>query len=349
MIRSQKIEQRCGMIRSRAELEKCGKQKRKFCVKEQGSRRSLRKSMKRGDVSFTFLSRIQEIEWNIRDGRWQSALALALTIPDICGGIAYPELVKRYRDGRVMEDRNGVPVRDVGSQYIRWFDQFAAGYFKQSAKDPEPYLSGQRCWELRCEYLHQNKGFSNEDGREDTYFHLGINCGTSVCMQQQQEREQGGRHIRLDIQQICSRMCMAARAYHEKYRERKEFRLFQTPVLDFVQWADRGEDIGKTVVIVCPDKIYGEGIRVALQKVSGLVLYFKDPEKAKEHLKKKSPAAWVITEQMMEQKNQPWKIDQAPVIVLTEREPKIEDRKYFWIAVPFSVDALRACVQERLA
>ena len=39
----------------------------------------------RGDVSFTFLHRVEEVELNIADGRWQ--LALALTLPDICGGM----------------------------------------------------------------------------------------------------------------------------------------------------------------------------------------------------------------------------------------------------------------------
>ena len=53
-----------------------------------------------GDVSFTFLDRIEEVELNIVDGRWQSALALALTLPDICGGIAFPEIVKHYRERR---------------------------------------------------------------------------------------------------------------------------------------------------------------------------------------------------------------------------------------------------------
>ena len=76
-----------------------------------------------GDVSFTFLDRIEEVELNIVDGRWQSALALALTLPDICGGIAFPEIVKHYRDGRVMLDRQKNPTRDVGTQYIRWFDE----------------------------------------------------------------------------------------------------------------------------------------------------------------------------------------------------------------------------------
>ena len=47
------------------------------------------------NASFTFLHRIEEVELNIEDGPWQSALALALTLPDICGGIAFPEIVKR--------------------------------------------------------------------------------------------------------------------------------------------------------------------------------------------------------------------------------------------------------------
>ena len=74
--------------------------------------------MSQDNASFTFLHRIEEVELNIEDGRWQSALALALTLPDICGGIAFPEIVKRYRDGRAVLDRNQRPTRDVGNQYI---------------------------------------------------------------------------------------------------------------------------------------------------------------------------------------------------------------------------------------
>lgn len=81
------------------------------------------------NASFTFLHRIEEVELNIEDGRWLSALALALTLPDICGGIAFPEIVKRYQDGRAVLDRNQRPTRDVGNQYIRWIDTYAAPFF----------------------------------------------------------------------------------------------------------------------------------------------------------------------------------------------------------------------------
>ena len=115
--------------------------------------------MYRGNVSFTFLDRVKEVELNIEDGRWQSALALALTLPDICGGIGFPDIVKRYRDGSIMLDRQKNPTRDVGAQYIRWFDEYAGDFFKISPEDAAPYICGERCWQLRCEYLHQNKGF----------------------------------------------------------------------------------------------------------------------------------------------------------------------------------------------
>lgn len=113
--------------------------------------------MSQDNASFTFLHRIEEVELNIEDGRWQSALALVLTLPDICGDIAFPEIIKRYRDGRAVLDRNQRPTRDVVNQFIRWFDTYAAPFFKVSAQDISPYICGERCWQLRCEYLHQNK------------------------------------------------------------------------------------------------------------------------------------------------------------------------------------------------
>lgn len=149
-------------------------------------------------------------------------MTLALTLPDICGGIAFPEIVKRYRDGRVMLDRQKKPTRDVGGQFVRWFDEFAAPFFKVSASDPSPYICGERCWQLRCEYLHQNKGFLNdEDDDASVRFHLGINCGTSVCQLDQTSAINGIMDIRIDIEQFCLRMCQAARSYYDSVHKER--------------------------------------------------------------------------------------------------------------------------------
>jgi len=186
------------------------------------------------DASFTFLHRIEEIELNVADKRWQSALALALTLPDICGGIAFPEIVKKYRDGRVMLDRQKKPTRDVGGQYIRWFDRYAADFFKINDADEKPYICGERCWQLRCEYLHQNKGFINEEGSEGVRFHLGVNCGSSVCGLNTAQQNEDVLDIRIDIEQFCLRMCAAAKSYYDSFHSQKDFSLYNTPVLDFI-------------------------------------------------------------------------------------------------------------------
>ena len=110
-----------------------------------------------------------------------------------------------------MLDRQKKPTRDVGGQFVRWFDEFAAPFFKVSASDPSPYICGERCWQLRCEYLHQNKGFLNdEDDDASVRFHLGINCGTSVCQLDQTSAINGIMDIRIDTEQFCLRMCQAA-------------------------------------------------------------------------------------------------------------------------------------------
>lgn len=196
------------------------------------------------DASFTFLHRVEEIELNIEDRRWQSALALALTLPDICGGIAFPDLVRRYRDGRVVLDRQKNPARDVGAQYVRWFDEYAAPYFMLLPDDERPYIHGERCWQLRCEYLHQNKGFLNDEESTETRFHLGVNCGTSICQIDTTMICTDSPDIRIDIEQFCRRMCQAARSYYDAVHMEKDFSLYNTPVLDFFEFTQARQENG---------------------------------------------------------------------------------------------------------
>lgn len=241
--------------------------------------------MNRENASFTFLHRVEEIELSIRDGRWQSALALALTIPDICGGIAFPELVKRYRDGRIMLDRQKNPTRDVGNQYIRWFDEFAAAFFKTSADSAKPYICGERCWQLRCEYLHQNKGFLNDEDSSSVRFHLGVNCGTSVC-----QFDPG------------------------KENDEKNFELYNTPVLDFIQFS-KPLPADKLVCVVCPDYAYAKGLILILQKITKHLIFCQSVEEANEKLRKKKVALWVLAGFLSEIPDNLWQtIRKAPAL-----------------------------------
>ncbi|MDO4679510.1 MAG: hypothetical protein Q4B00_12915 [Eubacteriales bacterium] len=279
--------------------------------------------MNRENASFTFLHRVEEIELNIRDGRWQSALALALTIPDICGGIAFPELVKRYRDGRIMLDRQKNPTRDVGNQYIRWFDEFAAAFFKTSADSAKPYICGERCWQLRCEYLHQNKGFLNDEDSSSVRFHLGVNCGTSVC-----QFDPG------------------------KENDEKNFELYNTPVLDFIQFS-KPLPADKLVCVICPDYAYSKGLTLILQKITKHLIFCQSVEEANEKLRKKKVALWLLAGFLSEIPDNLWQtVRKAPAVLISDSKtpaiPEASAPNVTVLLTPVYPEILRSTVRKFL-
>lgn len=90
------------------------------------------------------IEKIKEIEKAIGAGYYHCALALALTIPDICG--------KEYRHelGENLSDKE---------MYIRWFDEFVAQIYLKvpNLKFPNGTnitFNGFACYLLRCAYLH---------------------------------------------------------------------------------------------------------------------------------------------------------------------------------------------------
>ena len=87
-----------------------------------------------------------------RGGAYISAITLALTIPDICGGRLWPDA-------------------GVGERYTKWFDTYVKPF---SFRGPRPrtsswhkataqkatdavddYFNGSDCYQLRCVYLHE--------------------------------------------------------------------------------------------------------------------------------------------------------------------------------------------------
>lgn len=306
--------------------------------------------MERGDVSFTFLHRVNEIKLNIEDGRWQSALALALTLPDICGGIAFPELVKRYRDGRVMLDKQKNPSRDVGAQYIRWFDEYAAGFFKVSSGDKKPYICGERCWQLRCEYLHQNKGFLNDENENTVHFHLGVNCGTSLCELDRARRRTDRTDIRIDIEQFCLRMCQAAKSYYDQFHREKNFSLYNTPVLDFIQIRKkaRSDDL---MIIMHGNGAYANGLKEALGEFPGHILCFSTWEEKRKKLGNQKPSVWILSEKLAEEADSNWKSHDTALAILLIKEG--DGRRTIWedrdgcitLPLPLKPESLRRAVK----
>ena len=85
---------------------------------------------------------IEETKKCLNNGCDLAALIVALTIPDVCGNVMYPN------------DKNG-------ARYRKWFDHYIGDYeqFPSDKDRPEeeqtPYMSGDVVYKLRCALLHE--------------------------------------------------------------------------------------------------------------------------------------------------------------------------------------------------
>ena len=84
----------------------------------------------------------------VAQGNWYAALALALTMPDICGRIESPSKGSQAR-------------------FIDWHDRFLLKYYQTNVGADQvlhTFLHGSDCYALRCAFLHQGE-FGIEDQR----------------------------------------------------------------------------------------------------------------------------------------------------------------------------------------
>jgi len=83
----------------------------------------------------------------IDNENWYAALALALSMPDICGRLENPTKVPKVR-------------------FVDWFDKYLLHHYQSTvgsySKSPHTFLSGADCYALRCAFLHQGE-FQIED------------------------------------------------------------------------------------------------------------------------------------------------------------------------------------------
>ena len=88
---------------------------------------------------------ISDIKAALDNDLYYAALISALTLPDICGKVAFPN-------------------EKVRKRYIDWYDQ-EIGYYERNPNsklhDKMPYLSGEVVYSLRCSLLHS--GIPNVD------------------------------------------------------------------------------------------------------------------------------------------------------------------------------------------
>lgn len=156
---------------------------------------------------------VEQIRNAYRQGNFLPALALALTIPDVCGGSVSPG------------------IKNVGKRYRDWFDKWALPSFVDHTgfdADGQPnraYFDGEMCYRLRCRFLHENSpeirptSYDEEPGTDYQYFfELAVN-GTDSYGETWSSTMQDGmlppriRRVRIDIGALCEALCSAAERF----------------------------------------------------------------------------------------------------------------------------------------
>lgn len=170
----------------------------------------------------SIIDRIEEIRKDIEAACYQSALALALTLPDICGQVAHPEMV--YKTGKNKEKRS------AGKQYSTWFDENLKDDYmhpvlneQNEIIDYRQYFTGKMCYLLRCSYLHS--GDSSIGDFEESAVDAKEEFKYGYCFELSLDSECIGKiedlahknermELRINVRNLCRNLCDAAERYY---------------------------------------------------------------------------------------------------------------------------------------
>ncbi len=167
------------------------------------------------DYKKIILARIGEIEICLENECYIAALALALTLPDICGKAEYPD------------------EKSVGRRYKQWFDQYVSSYHKsQSPYSADmPYLSGEVVYSLRNGFLHAgNPNIEKEDIKDEMckidQFCLEVGkslIGDTSYVSYGKELEIKERGYTVNVRLLCMRLCQTAKGYYLENEDKFNF------------------------------------------------------------------------------------------------------------------------------
>ena len=146
---------------------------------------------------------IKSIRKSLEDKNYLAALALTLTIPDVCGHVEFPN------DGN-------------GDRYRKWYDRFFDNAFNGSlpTSNPNnlpipPRFNSADCYELRCAVLHSGNTDMKVTKINFDRFKLFRNINVQGGVKWEAGKPQTEqKYIYLDITRFCTLMCDVAEKYY---------------------------------------------------------------------------------------------------------------------------------------
>ena len=178
------------------------------------------------------INKIKEIGRALDAQCYHCALALALTLPDICGRVAYPNMSS-------LEQRK--------ERYEKWFDTYVATqYFCSSnlnlPQNKNVLINGYACYLLRCAYLHFGNfdllSQNNEIHIKKFRLHIdklsGENGNASFVSHSSVYVNGEDMELDIDVYNLCYAIGQAA---IEFYNSTPDKTLFKSEEIDDISWS----------------------------------------------------------------------------------------------------------------
>jgi len=163
------------------------------------------------------IEKINEITKAIKNECYLPALALTLTLPDICAKVKY------NTTGR--------------SAYIKWYDEYVKPLYFIKDEDSSKFLQfdGKLCYALRCSLLHEGN-FELRDKKSKLIvdkFKLHINkIYGNFNINNSYYEEDGYNVIDLDIYGLCYYICYAVKEFYYNYADKEIFKKYDSIIID---------------------------------------------------------------------------------------------------------------------
>jgi len=146
---------------------------------------------------------VNEVHSLLRDGYPYSALGMALTLPDICGNIAYPKTGTAFH-------------------YKKWFDEYVLPNSAIRSDDGFLSVNGEVCYKLRCAYLHSGSfDLGNADAVKNIKkFALHYNRDPLLRFIQIAQMTDDTYQMDIDLGVLCWQLYEAAKEFYKNHQSK---------------------------------------------------------------------------------------------------------------------------------
>lgn len=167
------------------------------------------------------IKKLKDIQRAIECECYLSALALTLTLPDICSKVESGE-----------KGRNS---------YIFWYDKYVKPlHYIKGENAPEHQFNGELCYALRCSFLHSgNYEFEQKKEKINIEFELHADkvLGEPNIHDSYRKMKDGRTIIDLDVYGLCHCICKAVKNFYYEYENKEEFKKYES-VIQNESWSD---------------------------------------------------------------------------------------------------------------